>query len=240
MSAQLTDNQGGMTGFVHAEDQFWNNGALDKEGKAFKSVGLACSSDYGVSWTNLSRILTLGEKPAVPEWSGTGDQDVVWDWKNKRWYMATQMSAAVSKNMNGEQASWKKWDGANFTRNSLVDAMEPLRDQDGNLLNKGANPSIHWNTYLELWVMVWHGWNGNIYIATASDLPHFTTPKVLIQTPNNVEKNWYPTLISKENGDRVGGEFLHLYYRYFPSGPGAGKSEFRTTTVRLCRTDPCQ
>ena len=26
-------------------------------------------------------------------------QDVVWDWKNKRWYMATQMSAAVSYNM---------------------------------------------------------------------------------------------------------------------------------------------
>ena len=23
-------------------------------------------------------------------------QDVVWDWKNKRWYMMTQMSAAVS------------------------------------------------------------------------------------------------------------------------------------------------
>ena len=31
----------------------------------------------------------------------------------------------------------------------------------------GGNPSLHWNKYLELWVMVYHGWNGNIYITTA-------------------------------------------------------------------------
>jgi len=31
----------------------------------------------------------------------------------------------------------------------------------------GGNPSLHWNKYLELWVMVYHGWNGNIYITTS-------------------------------------------------------------------------
>ena len=74
MSVQQTDNSGGVTGFVHTEDQFWVNGVTDRDGKAFKSVALACSSDYGRSWDNARRILTLGDKPAVASWSGTGDQ----------------------------------------------------------------------------------------------------------------------------------------------------------------------
>ena len=59
---------------MHTEDQFWVNGVTDRDGKAFKSVALACSSDYGRSWDNARRILTLGDKPAVASWSGTGDQ----------------------------------------------------------------------------------------------------------------------------------------------------------------------
>ena len=71
---QQTDNSGGVIGFVHTEDQFWVNGITDQNGKAFKSVALACSRDYGRSWDNARRILTLGHKPAVASWSGTGDQ----------------------------------------------------------------------------------------------------------------------------------------------------------------------
>ena len=44
-----------------------------------------------------------------------------------------------------------------------------------------------------------------------------------------------------EDGDRVGGQELHLYYQYFPHGARAGKTEgneFRKTTVRLYRTNP--
>ena len=44
------------------------------QGKAYKSVALACSRDYGATWTNKGRILTLGAKPSFPSWSGTGDQ----------------------------------------------------------------------------------------------------------------------------------------------------------------------
>ena len=43
---------------------------------AFKSVALGCSKDYGVSWAQKGRILTLGDKPVLPAWSGTGDQVV--------------------------------------------------------------------------------------------------------------------------------------------------------------------
>ena len=33
----------------------------------------------------------------------------------------------------------------------------------------GGNPSIHWNKYLKLWMMVYHGWDGNIYLTTARE-----------------------------------------------------------------------
>lgn len=41
---------------------------------AFKSVALGCSTDYGVSWVEKGRIITVGDKPVQPTWSGTGDQ----------------------------------------------------------------------------------------------------------------------------------------------------------------------
>ena len=40
-------------------------------------------------------------------------QDVVWDWKNKRWYMATHMSAAISKNKVGKLLDLR-WDTHTF------------------------------------------------------------------------------------------------------------------------------
>ena len=47
---------------------------------------------------------------------------------------------------------------------------------------------------IPLWLMYISQCNG-----FDSDLPNFSTPKVLIQKSNgdNREKNWYPTLISK-------------------------------------------
>ena len=67
-----------MIGFVHTADEFHGTG--NPEGKSYKSVALACSHDYGVTWTHKGRILTLGEKPVEPAWSGTGDQVTFKSW----------------------------------------------------------------------------------------------------------------------------------------------------------------
>ena len=88
--------------------------------------------------------------------------------------------------------------------------------------------------YLQLWLMVWNGYDGNIYITSANKLPNFTPPKVLVGKSSSVEKNWYPSIISHEFGDKIGGEELHLYWKHFPSGLG-GASYFRTLTFRLSR-----
>ena len=55
--------------------------------------------------------------------------------------------------------------------------------------------------------MVWNGYDGNIYITSAKSLPNFERPRILVakSSQESMEKNWYPTLISEETGDRVGG-----------------------------------
>ena len=99
-----TGRDGVVTGFIHAEDQYWN-GQHHQTPYAFKSISLgkkcwrcsclmsitcvqyffpACSSDYGRSWTRKGRMLTVGQKPTTPTWAGIGDFDVVWDWQQSR------------------------------------------------------------------------------------------------------------------------------------------------------------
>ena len=86
--------------------------------------------------------------------------------------------------------------------------------------------------YLQLWLMVWNGYDGNIYITSADKLPNFTPPKVLVAKSSSGEKNWFPSIISHDLGDKIGGEELHLYWKQFPSGLGAA-SYFRTLTFKL-------
>ena len=108
----------------------------------------ACSNDMGATWIKKGQILTQGEKPQEPNWSGCGDFDSVWDWQQKRWFISTayDISGAVSYDKSGVAESWKKWDGMNFTRANFIDPFEPFKDSDGNVMH-GSHPSILWNRY---------------------------------------------------------------------------------------------
>ena len=108
----------------------------------------ACSDDMGESWSKKGQILTRGEKPSEPTWSGCGDFDSVWDWQEKRWFISTayDISGAVSYDKSGKAESWKKWDGKNFTRSNFIDPFEPFKDSEGNTMH-GSHPSILWNRY---------------------------------------------------------------------------------------------
>ena len=105
-----------------------------------------CSNDFGSSWTSKGQILTVGTKPNVPDWSGIGDFDVVWDWQYDRWFMVTShMRGAVSYHRGAAGQSWRKWDGEEFTRNNLEDPSESFKDITGKSLPNGEHPSIQWN-----------------------------------------------------------------------------------------------
>ena len=50
--------------------------------------------------------------------------------------------------------TWKKWDGKDFTEPALGGKDFELVEAKQEL---GSNPSVHWNTLLQLWVMVRSG-----------------------------------------------------------------------------------
>jgi len=229
-----------LVGFVHAEDQYWEDGHLAGGGKAFKSVSLVCSQDLGVSWSRKGQVLIGGVKPSAPAWAGIGDFDVVWDWQKDRWFMvASHLRMAVSKHKGGARG-WKGWDGEGFTSNSS--SWVGMRDREGQKLPNGEHPAIHWNRFVKQWVMVWNGYDGRIYISSSQTLADqaFHPARVLVEKANDQEKNWYPTLISEDYGDRFGHRHFYLYWRLFPQGPGQGGSIFMKAKVKLRRTHGVQ
>ena len=107
-----------------------------------------CSSsfDFGKKWESKGQILTVGPMKNNERWSGIGDFDVVWDWQRSRWFLvASHMRGAVSYDKSAKAASWKKWDGRDFTRSNLLEESESFRDVRGRKLPDGEHPSISWN-----------------------------------------------------------------------------------------------
>ena len=131
--------------------------------------------------------------------------------------MASKLRGAVSRDRAAAADTWYKWDGAAFSRRGLGEEGERFRDTSNRPLPSGEHPSIHWNRspspycgvarlqravcrYLRQWVMVWNGYDGRIYVTSATRLPRFQPPRVLIPKQNTRQKNWYPTLLSKQLG----------------------------------------
>ena len=73
-----------------------------------------------------------------------------------RWFLlASHLRGAVSYDRSAAGASWRKWDGADFTRAALGDEAETFRDVRNRTLPDGEHPSIHWNRscgYRKIWI----------------------------------------------------------------------------------------
>lgn len=105
-----------------------------------------CSPDLGESWERQGQILTVGTKPAQPQFAGIGDFDVVWDWQQRRWFMVTSgMRGAASYDPSAAADTWNKWDGSDFTRDNFLAESERFTDINNNTLPNGEHPAIHWN-----------------------------------------------------------------------------------------------
>ena len=87
--------------------------------------------------------------------------------------------------------------------------------------------------FLNLWIVIWNGFDGNIYITSARKLPRFKKPRILIPKETEAQLNWYPTLMSEQLGDKVGGQVLHLYWAEFSTGLGHPSRLFRKVKIEL-------
>ena len=206
-----------LIGFYHAEDH-WN--PPNSAGIAWKSIAVSYSSDNGSSWSQGQQIITAWKsKPESPAWGGAGDHNVIWDSDAQRWVCFYQEQAenteaeihvAISTDPQGKPGSWMKWDGQDFTAPGIGGKGKPLPAFWG---REGGNPSVHWNTYLKSWIMVYGGWDGSLYIASSPNLLEWSAPQVLVR-PVQGGRAWYPTILSEE-GDTRAGQSARLYYADF-------------------------
>lgn len=218
---ELTNER--IVGFFHAESH-WKGQIC-----AYKSIGVAYSSDHGKTWTKGDKILS-GTDPK-PETSandgrsyGLGDGCVVYNPERKSWicyysgfcpnggdFMITM---AESKDPDGKAGTWKKWDGTNFT----VEGCNQSTGLGGpntaiaNLASfHGGNPSVMFNTHLNKWIMVYHSWQLAIIYSESEDGIVWSKPVTIISKQMEPGGSMYPNLIGPE-GDVTGGKQIRLYY----------------------------
>lgn len=205
----------GLVGFYHAEDHWVR--ATNPQGIAWKSLARTTSLDNGITWSEGELIITSATpKPENPTWGGAGDNCVVWDHINNRWlcyYQEHWLMMAVSYDVEGKPGTWLKYNNGEFSQPGLGGESTPI---PGISSKPGGNPSVHYNSYLEKFVMVWHSWvSTSIYISTSSDGVVWEEPR-LLQANSGPRRAWYPTIIGES--DTKAGKIARLYYADIASG----------------------
>jgi len=203
-----------LVGFIHAESHWYPRATSG--GIAFKSIGITYSNDYGVTWQQSVPLLTYAQpKPTVPAWTGVGDFCVVYNKVQKAWFCYYtsdgRIQMAMSKDSLARPGTWFKHFNNAFSQPGIAGDQTPI----AGLKNfTGGNPAVHFNTYLNRWVMAYHGWEPPVlYVSTSADGMTWGTPQVLL---DNGQKTWYPTLVGNKN-NKEGGQNLKLYYAEFDS-----------------------
>jgi hypothetical protein len=216
-------------GFYHAEDHEYLQGK-GAEGEAWKSIALCESHDSGQTWSKKGQIITsLRPKPDVPTWGGSGDHCTVYDKVSSRWFCFYQehfICMAVSDDQNASPGTWKKWYNGAFSEPGLGGNVSPI---DALTSHPGGNPSVHYNTSLQQWIMVWHTWDGYLVYSVSPDLMHWKQPSTLVRGGSD-EKVWYPTIIDRS--DTVAGESAVLYYAFWPD-KNHWQRQFIQRTIRF-------
>jgi hypothetical protein len=211
-----------LVGFYHAQDNFGD--PLTGSAAAWKSIGVAYSTNDGVSWRNGGIIVTSWKnRPpnSRPEFGGNGDFGCVWDYKSRRWIMYYAgdyyLGIAVSSDPDGKRGTFFKYagPGRGFTHPGIrgrgfgagvpqlpdgsQDWSKPVR---GLAMRPGSNPAIHFNVYLNKWVMLWNGWDNRMYISASEDVADpdgWETPRLVARSVDGT-KAWHPTVVCQGGG----------------------------------------
>jgi hypothetical protein len=225
-----------LVGFYHAED--WNWPGYSNPGNiAWKSMAFCTSTNNGKTWSKAGQFLTSSTpKPSTPTWGGAGDGCVVYDKANARWvcfYSGTWMIyAAVSTNAIPLPGTWQKYCNGSFSTPGLGGQETPIPALSS---FAGANPSVHFNTCLDRWVMVFEtsdDTNGSgLYLSTSADLLNWTPPVTLVAA-TFPQQAWYATIIGRS--DVEASREATLYYAYWPDvNTGPRQAVSRTIQFNL-------
>jgi hypothetical protein len=206
-----------LVSFYHAESDF--------TGPHTKTVGVSYSHDGGKTWSPGQQILAPNAYT-----SGVGissaDHGSIYDPVNKRWVIfftaidpspniSGHLSEAVSDDPLGAPGSWHKLYNGAFTQPGLQGQETSLTA----VQNQGyiSSPTISWNSYLNLWVMIADWGDVGEALMTSPDLYTWSTPIKLMDGTNLGYiggTSAYPTLVG-DNDDKITGQTSRLYFAEF-------------------------
>ena len=216
----------------HAENHLF--GTVHSNGNPFYAgVGLARSTDGGVTWERKGQILSAHD-PQLPSQAsggaGVGTPSAI---EANGYIYVFFREIDPQSNLEGigvarapiaEDAvagSWQKFFNGAYTSPGLGGAFTPLQiTLDVNAKSDHRQPFVTFNTYLNAYVLTIVG-NGGIYMCTSTDLVHWTAGKVILPAPvpdgtvtaSTAPYNWYPTLISPDQpSETITDKAGYLYY----------------------------
>jgi hypothetical protein len=225
----------------HAENHLF--GGTDYPGSPFyASIGLARSSDGGLTWQRQGQILSgldpqqasqaaTGAGALTPSAIETGGYIYVVfreiDLQSNTQGLALARAPIAS---DGAPGSWQKWSQGSFSTPGLGGAFSPLPlVLDPSDEGDRRQPFLSFNSYLQAFVLTIVG-NGGIYLATSTDLLTWSDGQVALPAPvpdgtvipSKAPYNWYPTLVSPDQASEATTD--QTGYLYYAKGANDGTS----------------
>ena len=227
----------------HAENHLF--GGVVSPGQPFYAgIGLARSSDGGVTWIKQGEIISALDPQSQSQTSGGagaatpsaiesgGYIYVMFREIDPQSGISGFAIARAPVASDGVPGSWLKYSNGAFSTPGLGGAFSPLDVVlDPTVPGDMRQPHLTFNTYLDQFLMVCVG-NGGIYAQTSTDLIHWTPGVVILNAPvpdatvntSTMPFNWYPTIVSTDmatdqSSDQTG-------YIYYAKGTGAGNAHY--------------
>lgn len=219
----------------HGENHLFN-GVLSSGNPFYAAIGLARSSDGGVTWTREGEIIAAHDPQLPTQASGgagaltpsaieSGGYIYVLfreiDPQSKATGFAIARAPIASDGMPG---NWQKYSGGTFSTAGLGGTFTPLNIVlDPAVPGDMRQPQVSFNTYLNQFLMICIG-NGGVYAQTSPDLINWTPGVVILKAPvpdSTVSFstkppspfNWYPTIVSTDQpSDQTSDQTGFLYY----------------------------
>ena len=227
----------------HAENHLFN-GVLSSGSPFYAAIGLARSSDGGVTWTRKGQIIGAHDPQSQTQTGGGAGASTPSAIESGGYiyvfYREIDPQSAVSGfavarapiSSDGAPGSWRKYSNGAFSTPGLGGAFTPLNIVlDPSAPNDMRQPQVSFNTYLNQFLMTCVG-NGGIYALTSTDLINWTPGVVILPAPvpdatvdtKTMPFNWYPTIVSMDQpSDQLSDQTGYLYYA---KGSGDSNNHF--------------
>ncbi|MPY90594.1 MAG: hypothetical protein GEU99_22065 [Luteitalea sp.] len=260
IEATYKEENGPLYGWYHNEPR---NVCASSSSLTAPRIGAVLSNDNGATWRDLGFVLEAPRDSLFCQTKnhyfagGNGDFSVILDTRREYFYFfistyhkdPSEQGVAVARmrfaDRNDPVGKVWKWRQGNWEAPGVGGQVSPIFSvaRDWNRLDADAlwGPSIHWNTYLNTYVMLLNraidkDWKQEgIYITYNSDLSRpgdWTAPKKILDREEIVAvpkmgPGWYPQVIGLDKDERETDKLAGRVARLFVHGKSIWEVVFR-------------